>query len=206
MGKIFYIMGKSATGKDTIYKELSCRFRDRLNKIVSYTTRPIREGETQGVEYFFVTEDEALLLENEGKIIELREYQTVMGPWKYFTVNDDPIDLEKNDYLVIGTLESYLSMRSYFSEETVVPVYIEVEDSNRLLRALNREKKQAAPNFSEVCRRYLADEQDFSEEKLKLAGIRHRFYNNRDLEAVVSEIASYIVSCLDGTEGGTLYG
>lgn len=205
MGKIFYIMGKSATGKDTIYKELSLRFQDRLKNIVSYTTRPIREGETQGVEYFFVTEEDAVKLQQEGRVIELREYQTVMGPWKYFTVNDDQIDLSRNDYLVIGTLESYLSMRQFFGEETVIPIYIEVEDGDRLERAVSRERKQAAPNFSEICRRYLADEQDFSGEKLMQAGIERRF-RNAILEAAVSEIASYIVSCLDGAEGGTLYG
>ncbi|MBE5901257.1 MAG: guanylate kinase [Lachnospiraceae bacterium] len=205
MGKIFYIMGKSATGKDTIYKELSLRFQDSLKNIVSYTTRPIREGETQGVEYFFVTEAEAGKLQQEGKVIELREYQTVKGPWKYFTVSDDQIDLSKNDYLVIGTLESYLSMRKFFGEETMIPVYIEVEDGNRLERAVSRERQQVAPNFAEVCRRYLADEQDFSEDKLIQAGITKRF-ENKTLETAVSEIASYIVSCLDGAKGGTLYG
>ena len=191
MGKIFYIMGKSATGKDTIYKEISTHFQSQLKKIVSYTTRPIREGERQGVEYFFVDEKKAEELADEGRIIELREYQTVMGPWKYFTVHDNQINLEENNYLVIGTLESYLSMRKYFGEETMVPIYIEVEDGDRLLRAVNREQKQPAANFSEVCRRYLADEVDFSEEKLSEAGIIKRF-KNRQLEPVVSEIVQYI--------------
>ena len=52
MGRIFYIMGKSATGKDTVFKELLKR-RPELTTVVPYTTRPIREGETDGVEYFF---------------------------------------------------------------------------------------------------------------------------------------------------------
>ena len=49
MGKIFYVMGKSASGKDTIYKKLLERF-PGLKTVVTYTTRPIRDGETEGVE------------------------------------------------------------------------------------------------------------------------------------------------------------
>ena len=50
MGKIFYIMGKSASGKDTIYKELIEKM-PKFHSIVPYTTRPMREGEKDGVEY-----------------------------------------------------------------------------------------------------------------------------------------------------------
>ena len=53
MGKIFCIMGKSATGKDTIYKKILQNSELKLRRIVSYTTRPIREGEEEGVEYYF---------------------------------------------------------------------------------------------------------------------------------------------------------
>jgi guanylate kinase len=191
MGKIFYIMGKSASGKDTIYKEVSAYFSGVLRTLISYTTRPIREGEKDGVEYFFVTKEKADEFAREGKIIELREYQTVMGPWMYFTADDEQIDLQNDSYLVIGTLESYLSMRNYFGEHAMVPIYVEVEDGERLTRALNREKMQGKPNFSEVCRRYLADEQDFSEEKLVAAGIDKRFQNHV-LEDAVKEIEEYI--------------
>ena len=56
MGKIFYIMGKSASGKDTIYKELIEKM-PKFHSIVPYTTRPMREGEKDGVEYFFVDQE-----------------------------------------------------------------------------------------------------------------------------------------------------
>jgi guanylate kinase len=55
MGKLFYLMGKSASGKDTIYKKVKEEMPE-LKPIVIYTTRPIREGETEGVEYYFVDE------------------------------------------------------------------------------------------------------------------------------------------------------
>lgn len=86
MGKIIVIMGKSATGKDTIYKRLIQEL--GLSSIVSYTTRPIRSGEISGVEYHFVTVTRLEELRREGKVIEERTYHTVCGDWHYFTVND----------------------------------------------------------------------------------------------------------------------
>ena len=70
------------------------------------------------------------------RVIEVRSYNTKCGIWTYFTADDGQIDLQKYDYLVIGTLESYYGMREYFGEEQLVPIYIEVEDGMRLERAL----------------------------------------------------------------------
>ena len=156
-----------------------------------YTTRPIRDGEREGVEYHFV--DEACLaeLEGEGKIIELRAYNTVHGVWKYFTVDDGQFQLEKQDYLMIGTLESYEKTREYFGKDTLVPIYIEVEDGERLARALNRERQQKSPKYAELCRRFLADSEDFAEEKLQRLEIIERF-ENIDLEKTIEKISSRI--------------
>ena len=192
MSKIFCIMGKSATGKDTIYKKLLQNSELGLKRIVSYTTRPIREGEKEGEEYHFTDVKNLELLKQQGKIIECRSYDTIHGIWNYFMVKDNQIDLTQNDYLVIGTLESYLKIKSYFGEDQVVPIYIELEDGERLTRALDREKTQSKPKYEELCRRFLADCQDFSDEKLKEAGI-HRFYVNNDLENCLSEIEKDIL-------------
>ena len=177
MGKIFCIMGKSSSGKDTIYKRLLEEKSLGLNRIVPYTTRPIREDEKDGVEYHFVDVDQEALFEDRGLIIEKRTYNTIHGPWDYFTVDDGSIDLTKNDYLVIGTLESFIKLADYYSSEAVVPIYIEVDDGIRLERALSRERMQAHPKYEEMCRRFLADAADFSDEKLEAAGIRDVFEN-----------------------------
>ena len=115
MSKIFYLMGKSASGKDTIYKKIKEQMPE-LKTIVIYTTRPIREGEKEGVEYHFVDDDKLQEFQNAGKVIELREYNTVHGIWKYFTVNDGQFDAEDN-YIAIGTLESYKGMREHLGQE-----------------------------------------------------------------------------------------
>lgn len=190
MGKIFYIMGKSASGKDTIFRELKERC-PQLGMVVPYTTRPIRAGEQNGVEYFFTDEAALAKMEAEHKIIEIRSYDTVHGIWKYFTAADGQIDLESSDYLMIGTLESYGKMREYYGEEHLIPLYIEVEDGERLTRALLREQQQAQPKYKEMCRRFLADEEDFSEENLKKLGIRRRF-DNSSKEQCLEEITEVI--------------
>ena len=114
MGKIYYLMGKSASGKDHIYENLIQETALDLKPFVLYTTRPIRSGEQDGREYFFVDEKRLSELREAGKIIEERMYSTVQGPWYYFTADDGQIDLAKHDYLGIGTLESYLKLKAYF--------------------------------------------------------------------------------------------
>ncbi len=190
MSKIFYVMGKSSSGKDTIYKEIREQMPE-LRSITPYTTRPIREGETDGVEYFFVDEERLHQMKEEERVIEVRSYHTKCGIWTYFTADDGQIDLQKYDYLVIGTLESYSGMREYFGDEKIIPIYIEVEDGLRLERALDRERRQKEPKYAEMCRRFLADSEDFSEENLKKAGIERRF-ENVELEKCLEEILRLI--------------
>lgn len=195
MGKIFCVMGKSATGKDTIYQKLLHENTLQLKRIIPYTTRPIREGEENGREYHFCKEEDVIKLEAEGKIVELRAYDTVYGIWKYFTVNDGNIQLDKENYLLIGTLEAYIKIRDYFGEDKVIPIYIEVEDGERLLRAISREKEQDVPKYEEMCRRFLADAKDFSEENLKKADIQKRFMN-LTLKTTLDEVEAYITSMM----------
>ncbi len=191
MGRIFYLMGKSSTGKDTFYKELLHDRKLGLKNIVMYTTRPIRVGETDGEEYHFVDEARMKELEAEGKIIERRSYNTVHGVWHYFTVYDAQIDLSAHNYIVIGTLESYMACKNYFGAEVLEPIYIEVDDGVRLQRALDRERSQDTPKYREMCRRYIADSDDFSEEKIKEAGIVKR-YENDDFKECLEKITSHI--------------
>ena len=190
MGKSVYMMGKSSSGKDTIFQKLKEALPE-FKTIVLYTTRPIRAGEQDGVEYHFVKEETLKAFEEKGQIIELRAYNTVHGVWKYFTADDGQINLEKENYLVIGTLESYEQMKKYFGEDALLPIYVQVEDGIRLGRALERERRQQVPKYEELCRRFLADSQDFSEENIARAGIETRF-ENVELESCVSEILRFV--------------
>lgn len=184
---IYYILGKSASGKDTIYKRLRS-LRPDWKEVTPYTTRPIREGERDGVEYHFVSDKDMDHFKMTGKIIEERTYQTVYGPWRYGTVDDGQIKISKGiDYLMIGVLQSYISTRDYFGAENITPIYIEVPDDLRFERAKKREMLEKTPKLDEMERRFKADNLDFSEEKIQKAGIVKR-YLNIDIEDCINEI------------------
>lgn len=185
-------MGKSASGKDTLYSRIIADSTVSVSTIVPYTTRPIRSGETEGAEYHFVTNEQFQALKASGKVVESRTYHTVHGDWSYFTADDGQFDLSGNtNYLLINTLEGFLQLADYFGREYVVPLYVEVEDGLRLERALARERAQDTPKYAELCRRFLADTEDFSDDKLAAAGVNKRF-SNIDMEQCLKELKAVI--------------
>lgn len=192
MSKLYCVMGKSASGKDTLYNMLLKDESLALKPVVTYTTRPIRSGETDGVTYHFTDAKGLLALKGEGRVIECRDYDTVHGIWSYFTVDDGQIDAKRaEDQIIIGTLESYMALKNYFGEEMIIPLYVHVDDGERLSRALNRERAQQAPKYAEMCRRFLADEEDFSEANMAKANIT-KVFENRELESCYKELKDYI--------------
>lgn len=191
MSYIFCLMGKSSSGKDTVFRKLLKDRQLELYKLMTGTTRPIREGECDGQEYYFYTDEQFQQLREQGRIIECRAYHTAHGIWNYFTVAHDELDVAHKDYLTINTLEAYIQLRDYFGEERLVPIYLEVDDGLRLQRALDRERTQAEPKYKEMCRRFLADEEDFSKENLMREKIQPIF-ENVVLEETVARIDTYI--------------
>lgn len=188
MNRIFYIMGKSSSGKDTIYKRLLNE--QDFTPIVLYTTRPMRENEEDGREYHFVDRSKFEEMQAAGEVIERRIYNTIHGEWIYFT-SKNSISLESKSCIGIGTLESYMGIQRYFGNY-LVPIYIEVDDGIRLMRAVQREQQEAEPKYAELCRRFLADSEDFSDEKLKAVGIEKKFQNNGEINDCIKEIVEYI--------------
>lgn len=87
MNRIFYIIGKSSSGKDTVYKYLLSEM--NLIPVVMYTTRPMRENEQQGREYYFVDKVCFDKMCGDGEVIESRIYNTVHGQWIYFTAKNN---------------------------------------------------------------------------------------------------------------------
>ena len=105
MGKLFCLIGKSASGKDAIFRYLRDNKELGLKEIVPYTTRPMRKGEENGVGYYFVDQAAYEKMCQNGKVIESRTYETINGPWHYFTVDDGQIDIQSNEkYVIIGML------------------------------------------------------------------------------------------------------
>lgn len=193
MSNLFYIMGKSSSGKDTIYKRIKEQM--NINTYILYTTRPIREGEREGVDYHYISNEKMEELIKEGKVLESRTYQTVNGPWTYATVADEQLQQDGN-IITVGTLESYRDIKEYYKDKVdtkLAPIYISIDEQERRKRAIEREEKQSKPNYDEVERRIKADNIDFSDENLRKCGITEKvtFYNY-DLDRCVSQIINYI--------------
>ncbi len=156
-------MGKSSSGKDTLYRGILAQDPE-LIPVIPYTTRPRRVTERNGVDYWFVTDEQLEQLERDGKVIEKRCYQTIQGPWNYFTVKFEP-DGER-DRIMITTLEGAKALMAYYGADAVYVVYLQADDKTLLLRYIERESLQEKPDYAEVCRRFLTDRADFAEENL----------------------------------------
>lgn len=186
--KLFVIMGKSGSGKDTIYKNIVNK--TNLLPVIPYTTRPIRENEKEGVDYNFVSHEERDKLIKDGKVLEIRNYDTVFGVWSYFTVKDSSWE-KNNNQILIGTLDTFINLKRNCTDREIIPIYIEVEDGERLYRLIKRERSEKNPKYKEMCRRFIADSSDFSEEKLISCGINKRFINET-FDTTVEEIIKFI--------------
>ncbi len=193
MAKIICLLGKSCSGKDTIYKRLLSDGSLGLIPLVTYTTRPMRSGEQEGREYHFTDEKGFEDLKDSGKVIEDRSYDTVYGLWRYFTVDDGTFDPNgRNVIAAAGTIPAFIRLRDHFGAENTCPIMIETDDGIRLERAMRREKKQPAPRYKEMCRRFITDSEDFDDEKLKAAGVENIFMNNEDLDKCIKEVTEFI--------------
>ena len=151
--KILALFGKSASGKDTIQKWIVSNYPKITKGIVSCTTRPPRDGEQEGVDYFFLTDEQFAAKVLDGSMLEATSFRE----WFYGTALDqlDPDKINVGVFNITG-IECILQD----SRLDVEPVWVHASDKTRLLRSLNRE---ANPDCAEICRRFLADEKDFDE-------------------------------------------
>ena len=101
MGKIFCLMGKSSTGKDTIFEALKNDRVLNLKPIVPYTTRPQRTNELDGEAYYFIDIEKLEHYTREGKVIEQRCYKTINGNWYYLNKNGQ---MQTSDLNIDGIL------------------------------------------------------------------------------------------------------
>lgn len=186
MKKIFCIIGKSSSGKDTVYKIIRTKIPELLPVII-YTTRPMRDGEIDGETYYFISMDEMNSLDKNSKLIERRDYHTVNGLWSYATSVD--CFHEDKDYIIITTPEAYGKFKEKLKDFELIPIYIEVNDYTRLLRSLEREKQNKEKNYEEVCRRFLSDAKDFDKKILDELNITNKFNNDKDC---FKEVESFI--------------
>ena len=182
MNRVFCLVGKSCSGKDTLYARILDRCPE-LVPVVPCTTRPRRTGETDGQSYWFVSEDQLRRYEAEGQVVEKREYHTTQGLWTYFTLR---FTLDA-DRLVITTLEGAQALMDCYGPDAARLVCLHVDDRTRLLRCIDRESRQERPDYAEVCRRFLADQADFSQERLAAFPCLHMIDTGAELETCLAQ-------------------
>lgn len=150
--KVVALIGAAGSGKDTIMKKI-LKEHPEWNEIISCTSRPPREGEKHGVNYYFYKDEEFIELVNSGQMLE----STNFNNWFYGT----PLEALKKDTINIGVFNpaGIKSLRQNKNIDLMV-FYIKVDDKERLLRQLNREKH---PDVNEIIRRFYTDQKDFAE-------------------------------------------
>lgn len=212
--KIFVLMGKSASGKDSIYNKLlkSPFLMSKIEPLVLYTTRPKRSGEIDGVTYNFVSKNEFEdMWENNPRMLESRMYEVGNGKWwQYGTVLPNDV---KGSYLTINTPRGVATMMQYIStvlededpslHVEIYPIMVETPGYLRLQRSLDRLLVPEDTDIKEICRRYLADERDFDWADYEVKEAMETFSNINNIEDTVYNIEQYILSKLqEGEKNG----
>lgn len=191
---ITIIVGKSASGKDTLQK----RLQEKCNttSFVSVTTRPMRDNETEGVDYFFRDKDEFFRLEGKGDIFEYRSYDTLVDnipdTWFYGSIKQTlQPDIK---YTVVVDIDGALAYIKAYGAENCAVVYIEVPEDIREERA----RKRGSFDKKEWDRRAEDDAKKFSEERLALIGeaLRQKEYvkiinSSMDIEDAEVKVEKY---------------
>lgn len=174
--KVVALMGKAGAGKDTIKKEILNMATD-YNNIISCTTRPMRENEINGVDYYFMNKTKF----KSKNMFEVSEFRG----W-YYGISEENLSTEKVN---IGVFNPD-GVRTFWGlpQVDLLVIYIDVDDKIRLMRQLNREEY---PDVREIVRRFSTDEEDFS----NLNFDYFKVYNNN---LPVREVACEVMSIIEG--------
>lgn len=163
--KIIFFIGPSSSGKDTFFRYVLNTY--PIKPIILSTTRPMRPGEVEGKEYYFISQEQMNELEKNNLLIERRDFNTVHGIWSYATTKNQ-IDLSRSNYVTPNTWKAYELYLQTYQKEQLFPIYFELDEGVRFERALHRERISNNHQYSEMCRRFLADCEDFPPEKLDI--------------------------------------
>ena len=161
MNKIIVLSAKSASGKDTIMKQLVAE--GGFLPCVSHTTRPMREGEVEGREYYFIDQQDFIARKRNREFVETRTYNTVQGQWFYGMSKDElNSKLEQGHIIMILDIVGLLALQDSIYKDRIISFYIDVDLKTRIQRSLDRETL-TIQNLDECVRRAKADEEDFEE-------------------------------------------
>ena len=190
---IVVLCGKSCVGKDRI-REKICNERKEYyyDKMISFTSRPMRSGEEDGREYWFVSKEHLDEMRNAGLILDYREYKVSNGEiWGYGHYSYPPSSRYIADgiYIAIADLDGAKAFKEAYGDDCIV-IYIEAPYYQRRARANIRDD-----NKKEIERRFKQDDIDFSNEKLyniiDFSVENQDGYLNETIDAIINYIGKY---------------
>lgn len=182
MRKIFAIAGKASTGKDTLTNMLSEVL--EIPVALSFTTRPMRVNEKQGVEYNFITDDDFWDLYESGLLAEYTSYEVANGEtWHYGLTKEE---LEKNKYVLVIVNPDGLEQLKKIYGHKICSILIDAPADVRIKRYLDRDEVTET-KAEECCRRFLADQKDF-----KNLTTNHVINNTGELKEVFKRLEGIV--------------
>ena len=155
--KLIAIIGRSASGKDYLFRQ-TCASKSSLNEVIHYTTRPPRPGEIDGEDYIFITEEELTSLSKEAKLFTT----TCFNNW-YYAIGVDSFNKDKINIGVFNPFEIVELVEDYSDEFDIKIIEVYAEKDVRYTRSLKRLSKNPfdEEGLKEMCRRDKADAIDF---------------------------------------------
>lgn len=171
------ILGKTCSGKDTIVNKLCNEY--GYKKIITYTTRPMRDGEINGKTYHFITKEEFLEKINNKFFLEYKKYNTTQGEW-YYGCSFEDINNADEKSVIILTPMGYLDLLYFCPAINHKSIYLKVDEDIIKQRLIER-----GDNKEEAERRLINDNKDFSTAAMIVDKV---ICNNNLIEDVIKEI------------------
>ena len=189
--KLIAIIGRSASGKDHLFRH-TLKNNPNLNPVIHYTTRPRRDGEVDGKDYFFVTETEFQRKEDNYEFFSITSFRD----WRY-GVDSKSFDPNKVNIGIFNPFE-ISQLYGFFKDKfQLFIIETQAEEQARYNRSLERLNPFDEEGLKELCRRNLADEEDFKSIKdiprfvLSTTTLYSSAYNQGFMNAVVRLLAEY---------------
>ena len=167
--RITDLLGKCCAGKDTMAKHMKLQF--KYNFVISTTTRPMRNGESEGNPYHFISNEEFEDGIWNGKFIEYMGYKRDDSVW-YYGVSKDEIEDYKS-YVAVLDIIGLREFRKAFGNR-VFATYLDVPESERLERC----KRRGDYNEEEWIRRKESDDLMFTNDVIEEIGDIQLLTNN----------------------------
>ena len=159
--KLILLIGCMASGKDTILKEMINE--GYAEPVISHTSRPMRKGEKDGIEYHFVSAEEMLKMKENNEFIEFKSYKAANNEKWYYGVNKNSLEkgLSKN-YILIVDVTGMRQIKEYFKDDKnmeITTIFLDVDKETRRKRAIMRDD-MTLEKVKEIERRLEADDKE----------------------------------------------